>query len=96
MHDLAAHIGRVRDAHLTVHDDREVELLVVEEAGHRDVIAAVPQRRLRAGPRHQRPAISVKLTQKVQKNSGTHLVLTTNILDLEEKFSLFSGFGNKG
>lgn len=58
VHDLAAHIGRVRDAQLAVHDDRKVELLVVEEAGHGDVIGAVTQRRLRAGSRHQRPASS--------------------------------------
>lgn len=66
MHDLAAHIGRVRYAQLAVHDDRQVEFLVVEEAGHGDVIGAVTQRRLRAGSRHQRPASSsLSITQQL-------------------------------
>lgn len=68
VHDLAAHIGRVRNAQLAVHDDREIELLVVEEAGHSDVIASVSQRRLRAGSRHQRPASSsLILTQQLSQ-----------------------------
>lgn len=77
VHDLAAHIGCVRDAQLAVHDDRKVELLVVEEAGHGDVIAAVPQCRLRAGARHQRPASSrLTLTQQLKNNTGTTSVWT--------------------